>query len=725
MKTTVEPLSSIIDKITKKEILLPDFQRNFVWKEEEKQAKLIASVLAKMPVGSILLLNSDSNEYAYKLIGCKERKTSSELGLEGEILALLDGQQRITVLANAFSNTVFEIAGSAGKLANQNALKRRFFLRIPKYSSDEDSVEDFFNAKKLVLPWEDAEKGEPNFLSSEIYEAIKIINFNAGGNACYNPFSKIEHSKSELINFCSSGLDGKEYLVPLYLLTGNNDAWLSQILKRISENIQIDILSEFDEKKEEDREAFVKAILTKDIQELADHPDKISERDEFENELKKQGENWANSLKTYLISCLNDIELNQIIIDNHNRARAINIYENLNKGGVPLGTFELVMAKFASVSNENYYEKLVRNIKKNRSYPDIIYSPALKNNMEIKRYINSDSYIASMNLKCLDANKEEMVSTYINAYLDVISLYSHCKDFDVNKINISLIKREKILSVSANDLKDMCDDVCDALDLALFFLQMRCGIRNISAINYNLILVVIAYLLLNPEYKNNSKTYDYLDAWYWIVMFSGYLSSDQTERAVNCIKKLIMLFENDDKTWISKLNESVFRTVYFTEKDFLLLNKDDETGIYPKDFLKDTICQFFMMKTYKGIFKTDILINPFTSENLEKHHVIPLGSLQYPDEKIKKSEENLRDKKSYFLNSPINFIYITADENLAISDDKVSDYVSKITDYASKSLLGLVGNFDTSTEEKCKEILSNRYDDIVGKVQQHINALIP
>ena len=79
MNTVVEPLSSIIEKITNREILLPDFQRAFVWKEEEKQSRLIASVLAKMPVGSILLLNSDSSDYAYKMIGCKQRKTSNEL----------------------------------------------------------------------------------------------------------------------------------------------------------------------------------------------------------------------------------------------------------------------------------------------------------------------------------------------------------------------------------------------------------------------------------------------------------------------------------------------------------------------------------------------------------------------------------------------------------------------------------------------------------------------
>lgn len=722
MNTVVEPLSSIIEKITNREILLPDFQRAFVWKEEEKQSRLIASVLAKMPVGSILLLNSDSSDYAYKMIGCKQRKTSNELGLRSETLALLDGQQRMTVLTNAFSDVVFEMAGSVANLVNQNALKRRFFLRIPKYQSEEDTVEDFFGAKVLKLPWKDAEKDEPEFLADEIYEAIKVVNFNATGQDCFNPFLKNPPAKSELINYCSTG---KEYLIPLFLLTGNNDAWLTQIIKRISENIQIDIISKFDQLPIEDRTSFVKNILTKDIQELAEHPDRIAERAEFESELKKQGDIWATSLKNYLVSCLNYIQLNQIIVDNHKRARAINIYENLNKGGVPLGTFELIMAKFASESDENYHDKIVNNIKKNRTYPEMVYSSVLKNNGEIKSYINSDAYTASLKLKCIDVENDDMVRAYIEAYLDVISLYSHCPDFDTDKLNVSLVKRDKILAVTPKALKDNCDAVVEALDLALFFFQMRCGIRNIKEMNYGLLIVVVAYLLLNPQYRDDPMTYDYLDAWYWSVMFSGYFNSDQTEKAIICIKKLINMFNTQDTTWLKRIRQEIFKANYFTEKEFLLLNKDDGTGIMPKDFLRDTICQFFMINTYKGIFEDSVLISPFTDAVLEKHHVIPLGSLIYPDEKIKKAEEHLRKKKDYFLNSPVNFIYITDEENIAISDDKMSDYTQRIMNYASRSLLGLIGTFDASSESNCKQILSSRYDDIVGKVQQHIDTLVP
>ena len=39
---TKSNLTTVIEQINKNEILLPDFQRNFVWKDEEQQKKLVA-----------------------------------------------------------------------------------------------------------------------------------------------------------------------------------------------------------------------------------------------------------------------------------------------------------------------------------------------------------------------------------------------------------------------------------------------------------------------------------------------------------------------------------------------------------------------------------------------------------------------------------------------------------------------------------------------------------
>mgnify|MGYP000797109528 CR=1 FL=1 len=85
----------IVRKIAEDKMLLPDFQRGFVWKDEE-QRKIVASVLAKMPIGSILLLKSKPDEYASKSIGMKEKNTYQSQ--DGEVEFLLDGQQRMTCL---------------------------------------------------------------------------------------------------------------------------------------------------------------------------------------------------------------------------------------------------------------------------------------------------------------------------------------------------------------------------------------------------------------------------------------------------------------------------------------------------------------------------------------------------------------------------------------------------------------------------------------------------
>ncbi|MBO5826747.1 MAG: DUF262 domain-containing protein, partial [Treponema sp.] len=57
--------NTILDRIKKQELILPDFQRGFVW-DSEKMKKLYASVLAKIPVGSILTLESKDDNFNCK-----------------------------------------------------------------------------------------------------------------------------------------------------------------------------------------------------------------------------------------------------------------------------------------------------------------------------------------------------------------------------------------------------------------------------------------------------------------------------------------------------------------------------------------------------------------------------------------------------------------------------------------------------------------------------------
>ena len=53
------------------------------------------------------------------------------------------------------------------------------------------------------------------------------------------------------------------------------------------------------------------------------------------------------------------INLNQIIVEESKRDRAIDIYENLNRGGISLSVFDLIMARVAKVYKDDFYQRLV------------------------------------------------------------------------------------------------------------------------------------------------------------------------------------------------------------------------------------------------------------------------------------------------------------------------------------------------------------------------------
>ena len=81
-------LDDLIQKIEDQELVLPDFQRNFVW-TEDKMKSLFASVLCQMPIGSILVLDSDKNDFACKKIGA---------GAKTSPLTLTKGRDRKSVV---------------------------------------------------------------------------------------------------------------------------------------------------------------------------------------------------------------------------------------------------------------------------------------------------------------------------------------------------------------------------------------------------------------------------------------------------------------------------------------------------------------------------------------------------------------------------------------------------------------------------------------------------
>lgn len=147
----------------------------------------------------------------------------------------------------------------------------------------------------------------------------------------------------------------------------------------------------------------------------------------------------------------------------------------------------------------------------------------------------------------------------------------------------------------------------------------------------------------------------------------------------------------------------------------------ENLGRAPKPFLRDVICQFYLSNVYNDLLDTNKILSAFykLETALEKHHVVPLGSQKF----IKESTATLRDNKNHILNSPLNFVYITKETNLAISDMKIEEYYSFLNG-SCVNVLSFNLPLDTSTPEKIKEVLSNRFDQLKSKLSSRFIELL-
>lgn len=116
------------------DIQLPDFQRGYKW-EDERIRQLLVTVLRRHPMGAVMLLKAGNTNVRFKprviegveLLPGKEPK-----------FLLLDGQQRLTSLTQAFSGDgAVATKDSRGKL-----LDRRYMVHIPTALADVNRVDE-------------------------------------------------------------------------------------------------------------------------------------------------------------------------------------------------------------------------------------------------------------------------------------------------------------------------------------------------------------------------------------------------------------------------------------------------------------------------------------------------------------------------------------------------------------------------------------------------------
>ena len=724
-------LQEIISKIEAGEILLPDFQRKFVWTEEERQKKIVASILTKMPIGSILLLESNPDDYSSKVIGCKTIIDASKLSNSVEFL--LDGQQRITVLTNVFSNVIHNNCAKVSDLVSPT-LKRRFFLCIPKWRRREKN--DLFGIQNLNFPYKDPDSKDPDFLSGEIMPYIVCETFNAGDKMPYNPANDLS---TDLDSFCLNYDEG--YLLPLFLMTPSSEKnpslaklRLNTIRKNIAEKIMEEIEDYFESLTEPDKkDIFISELFVDDPKTGASVK---NDNSLLHKKLSEKAEVWEGEVKDYLDSCVKNVALNKISVSAEKRARAIDIYENLNIGGVCLNIFDLIMAKVAKVDKAPYYERLVSYIKAEKEYDKSVVPGLVAAQMKHKVTTNTGgsieskeidiltdrSYNASIFTKCYNDEKNEINPRYIDAFLNTLSLYTYNPSYDASVYKIDHIKRNKILELAPEDIHNGTEKVCCAIDRALFFFQTRCGIRSINELNYSLMISLVATVFTNDKWFKDVNVHNKLEAWYWSSLFSGRYDRDQNSIFIQDLHNVMeMLTNSADTTWIKNNIDYVLDAENFSDQRLLLMEKVQEER-YPKRILRAFICQYLLAKTYTDMFDDNMIISVFSdaADTLEAHHIIPLGSVK----NVNESTTKLRSDDKNICNSPLNFVYITKKSNDAISDDALDVYITKITDEAKAALSIQSYVLPAIDDDSTKQILKQRYTAIKGDIKQHIKSLL-
>lgn len=712
-------LIELFKLVNEKKLVLPDFQRGLVWTKGQ-QKELIASLILSLPIGSLLILDGNKDDFATKELGF----VNGEAEPKEECMYLLDGQQRLTSLKGVLSDFFSKSDWKDTAREVYQILKVRWFLRI---EPNKDEIDIFgwrdlkFNPKGLI-------KEEPSNIEN------RLVCENIGvtlSNKWYNPDFDVYDKSGNKVEKHNSILNEKSKyaavasLIPLYSLYRENDekAFYEYAIDKIANDRKDQLINCTD-----DKEKIIEILedVEPDIESYIESDKKTIILDAW----SKLAANWKVQIQTFLESILRQ-KVDIIRLQSEEICRAVVIFERINKGGTPLDNFDLVVARAARDKNcESLSMRISKLLESEISLSDGLTS-LLRGNKP-KRF--KSSY--------MDTIKENEINTLIKKqYLNLLSILSYTKYGDVDGIKIDLMKRDKILNIDHKSINEKTNVVIEGLIRACSFLQIRCGIVNIKDLHYNLMILPIAYLLLDDNVWNSNEKLAKIEYWYWASIISGEYRNNQNDKCIKDIQNLYKWIVNGANIDYKKLKDNIFNIEGFCNMPMLLCEDEHEVV---SSVIHKTILQYILSGQPKDMMY-DIFLNAWDiaeSKELmigdekikievQDHHIIPLKSCT----KIGESSKKLRDKKDHILNSPLNRTYILSKTNNKISDSDANKYLQDIVGNTKNDCI-LVNHFISSeykqmferygeNEIGCyKEILKKRYIMLKDSMLKELDYLL-
>ena len=707
-------------------LILPDFQRSFVW-DHEKQKSLISSFMTMLPLGNVLILNGKQTSFAAKQL-CYQKGLDFE-DSDKDASFLLDGQQRLSTLKSVF----YDLFSDDDDWKNPfddlyNKLKTRWFLNL----RPTDSNSDMFGMESLIFRPDKLSKAEPDDLLD--YLEIEQIYKTKKTNQWFHPSFKYYNESNEEITghkfttFLANQAAEKN-LVPL------NGIYKSKYNQSRLNNLQKRSLDKIAEKRIEELKDEV-SDGSKDIKDLLGHiePDILELVDE-DNDMainttwQQLGVQWSNDVNKYLIELL-DQKIQTIELPTDEIHRAIAIFENINSNPTALDHFDLIVARAAR--NKKIDITLTLYIKNLLEEP-LSLSDGLTANLKPS---NKPVQLNLLNMNVLD--NAELNSSVKKYYLNLLSIIAHYINGPDNELKLEHIKKRKQSELDHHQINDNTEITITAFKRALSFFQIRCGIVKISDLPYQLMLIPVAIALLNDSTWESKEKLDKIEYWYWLSLFSGRYREKQNDQCINDTKELNKWIENNQqKNPFSKWYGSILESEGYSSKSVLMYEDDNytppsaiTTGILqfvlsnqPYDFLSNQNSQV-MLNTWEIAESKQIKSNGKTfGLKIEDHHICPL----YDATKLNESTKNLR-QSNHILNSVFNRTFISSEANSIIRSKSPSSYLNYISGISLRGhLLPDITKYNKSEgeskDEFYKRIVEERYFLVRDAILRRIDSL--
>lgn len=662
-------------------LVLPDFQRSIIW-DVNAQRKLLASFLAYLPVGSILLLKGKKEDFAAKKL-CFSNQTDE--AKKEECLYLLDGQQRISSLKIIFSD-FFNDNDAWENILKQIyiSLRNRWFLKV-KPDKDKDE-EDIFG-------WDDLQFKDFNLKKCEPTQIIdRIVNkkiFKTKKNEWYNPgYEFFDGNREAIIDNKRKNEIAKhaaeDYLVPLFsiyeaIINSSAKPLHKYVLDKISENRVDELKADVADGRRDIIELLQN--IEPDIDDIVKNNEENKVRDAWANLKAEWSKNFLNYLNTTLDRDIPIIELSSDEI-----SRAVSIFENINKGGTPLSQYDLIVAKAARNRDLDSLTKRISDI--------------LDKSIEISSALwNTNKYVAKplqWYPKNMDIIKDDNIATFFKEqYLNLLSIYSYFEYGNIDNLKLDYIKKAKIMEIDYGEINNNTVSVVIGLMRACAFLQFRCGVVKVDNICYKLMILPIAYILINDEYWNNHDIINKIEYWYWSALFGGAYRGGQNKQCIEDVKNLYLWIKNIKANPFRGWFDKILNDQGYSDKKVLLMEDINDVPAsmhnailqyilsnQPSDFYSlppNSNVQTIRLNTWEIAEKKKLHINGKSIVlEIEDHHLCPLNTVT----QLGESTQILRKDKKHKLNSPLNRTYITKEANRLISGRSPIEYFQFVSQFA-------------------------------------------